>query len=112
LHPQAPLWSEPAVGGVRRGAVSEGRVDRQPAGAYPELVEVTISIDDELFDRAQRLARRREMSLQELIREQLRLLAAEHRSDAGRELLALMASHGGRSGGQRWRREDAYAGRV
>jgi hypothetical protein len=75
-------------------------------------VDVTISIDDELFERAHRLARRRGMSLQELIREQLHLLAAEGRREAGRELLALMESHGGRSGGQRWRREDVYAGRV
>ena len=76
-------------------------------------MNVTISVDDDLLERARSLARRRGVSLQELMRDQLRLLAGERSGeDAARELLDLMATHGGRSGGRRWRREDAYAGRL
>lgn len=85
-------------------------------------MDVTISIDDELLDRARRLARRRGTSIDELIREQLRLVVGERcradaggartGADAGRELLDLIETHAGRSGGRRWRRDDLYAGRV
>lgn len=88
-------------------------VDTEPVSAYPVRMNVTISIDDELLERARRLARQRGTSLQELIRDQLRLLAGERSgADAGRELLDLMEKHGGHSGGRQVRREDAYAGRV
>lgn len=80
---------------------------------YPGSMNITIAIDDDLLERARKLARRRGTSLQELIREQLRLLAGERSgADAARELLDLMESHGGRSGGRTWRRDDAYSGRV
>jgi Ribbon-helix-helix protein, copG family len=76
-------------------------------------MNVTISVEDELLERARNLARQRGVSLQELIRDQLRLLAGERSgADAARELRELMASHGGHSGGQRWHREDAYEGRI
>jgi len=76
-------------------------------------MNVTIAVDDDLLERARQLARRRGISLQELIREQLRLLAGERSgADAARELLDLMDSYGGRSGGRTWRREDVYADRL
>lgn len=76
-------------------------------------MNVTISVEDELLERARDLARRRGISLQELIRDQLRLLAGERSgSDAARELLELTDQHGGHSGGRSWRREDAYQGRL
>ena len=76
-------------------------------------MNVTISVDDELLERARDLARRRGISLQELIRDQLRLLAgARPGSDTAHELLELMDHHGGHSGGRPWRREDAYRGRL
>ena len=76
-------------------------------------MNVTISVDDDLLERARVLARRRGVSLQELIREQLRLLAGKRSgAEAARELLDLMEEHGGRSGGRTWRREDAYEGRL
>lgn len=76
-------------------------------------MNLTISIDDDLLERTRSLARRRGMSLQELIREQLRLLAGTRSgAEAAQELLALMEEHGGRSGGRPWRREDLYEGRV
>lgn len=88
-------------------------MDTEPVSAYAVQMNVTISIDDELLERARRLARQRGTSLQELIRDQLRLLAGERSgAEAGRELLDLMEKHGGHSGGRKVRREDAYAGRV
>lgn len=76
-------------------------------------MNLTVSVDDELLERARSLARRRGVSLQELIREQLRLLAGEPSgADVARELLELMESHGGRSAGERWSRDDAYRDRL
>ena len=76
-------------------------------------MNVTISVEDDLLERARDLARRRGISLQELIRDQLRLLAGERSgADSARELLSLMDESGGRSGGRTWRREDAYRGRL
>jgi len=76
-------------------------------------MNVTISVDDQLLERARELARRRGVSLQELIREQLRLLAGERSgAEAARELLDLMDTRGGHSGGRAWVRGDAYAERL
>lgn len=76
-------------------------------------MNLTISVDDELVERARRLARERGTSLQDLLREYLRLLVGESRpEDVARELLDLMESEGGHSGGRPFRRDDAYEGRV
>ncbi len=76
-------------------------------------MNVTISVEDDLLERARDLARRRGISLQELIRDQLRLLAGERPgSHTAHELLELMDQHGGHSGDRPWRREDAYRGRL
>lgn len=72
-------------------------------------MNLTISVDDELLERARELARRRGVSLQELLRDQLRKLAGSRTGgEVADELLELMASSGGRSGGRRWQRQDAY----
>ncbi len=53
------------------------------------------------------------MSLQEYVRECLRALTgASSPGDVADELLALMETQGGHSGGRDLRREDAYEGRV
>jgi Arc/MetJ family transcription regulator len=76
-------------------------------------MNLTISIDDELLARAREAARRRGMSLQEYLRSCLRALTGERSpDDVARELLELTESQGGHSGGARFRRDDAYAGRV
>jgi hypothetical protein len=76
-------------------------------------VNLTISVEDELLERARELARRRGVSLQELIREQLRLLAGERTgAEAAEELIDLMKNSGGRSRGKKLRREDAYQERT
>lgn len=75
-------------------------------------MNLTISVDDEVLERARRLAQQRGVSVQELLRAYLRTLAGERTgADVADELLALMASQGGRSGGRRFKREDAYEGR-
>lgn len=76
-------------------------------------VNFTISVDDELLERARQLARRRGTSLQELIRDHLRLLTGERDGAAvAQELLDLMDAEGGRSRGDSWSREDAYRDRA
>jgi hypothetical protein len=76
-------------------------------------VNISMAIDDALLARARDLACRRGISLEELIERQLRALVGERSgAEAARELLDLMETHGGRSGGRPWRREDAYAGRT
>jgi hypothetical protein len=72
-------------------------------------MNVTFSLDDDLLESARELARRRGISLQELILDQLRLLVGQRSgADTARELLDLMERHGGHSGGRRWRRDDAF----
>ncbi len=76
-------------------------------------MNLTISVEEELLERARELARRRGVSLQELIRDQLRLLAGERSgADVADELLELMQTNGGRSGGRRLSRHEAYEDRV
>ena len=85
---------------------------RNPCARILCDMNLTISVDDDLLRRARDLASRRGISLQELLREHLRSLVA-HRSgeDVAAELLDLMEREGGRSGGRRFRREDAYEDR-
>ncbi|HUF17463.1 MAG TPA: DUF6364 family protein [Thermoanaerobaculia bacterium] len=76
-------------------------------------MNLTISVEEELLERARALARRRGVSLQELIRDQLRLLAGERTgAEVADELLELMQTSGGRSGGLRLSRQEAYEDRV
>ena len=76
------------------------------------FVNLTIAIDDEVLARAREVARRRGVSLQQLIREHLEAMAGERSGDElARELFALMDETPGRSGGRRFRREEAYEGR-
>lgn len=80
---------------------------------YAVFVNVTISVDDDLLERTRALARRRGVSLQELVREQLRLLAGERPgAEVAEELLDLMEARGGHSGDRKVRREEAYEGRA
>ena len=72
---------------------------------------ITVSIDEQLASRAREVARRQGASLNALIRKYLETLAGDVPGDAvAGELLDLMRRHGGRSGGRRIRREEAYEG--
>ena len=76
-------------------------------------MNLTISVDDRLLERARALAKERGISLQDLIRSYLASITGERTpDDVADELLQLMRNSGGRSGGQRVTREDAYDGRT
>jgi len=88
-------------------------LNTEPVSTYTVFMNVTISVDDELLERTRALARRRGVSLQELVREQLRLLAGERTgAEVADELLDMMEALGGHSGGRKVRREEAYDGRA
>lgn len=74
---------------------------------------VTISVEEAVLERAREVARRQGTSLNSLLRRYLETLAGTAAGrKAGDELLALMREQGGRSGGQRIRRDEAYEDRV
>jgi predicted transcriptional regulator len=76
-------------------------------------MNLTISLDDDLLRRARELARQRGISLQELLREQLRrLVGPREPAEVADELLELLENHAGRSGGRKIRRDEAYEGRA
>jgi len=76
-------------------------------------LNLTVTIDDELLRRARELASRRGISLQELLRDYLRSLVGDRTGEqVAAELGALLREHGGRSGGHRLTREDAYEDRL
>jgi hypothetical protein len=75
-------------------------------------MNLTISVDERLVERARKIAQSQGVSLQDLIRKFLEGVAGRQSTkSAGEELLALMAQHGGHSGGRHIRREEAYEGR-
>lgn len=77
-------------------------------------MNLTISIDEDTLEKARAFAQRQGTSVQELLRDHLRLLAGERsKQQAAREWHRLVQEHGGHSGGRyRFRREDAYDGRL
>ncbi len=76
-------------------------------------MNLTISVDDELLRRAREHARHRGTSLQALLRGYLRGLVGDQPAESvAEELIGLMRTHGGHSGGQRILREDAYEDRL
>lgn len=76
-------------------------------------MNVTISIDDDVLRRARELARKQGKSLQQLLREHLESLVGGPPSESlADELFRIMDQSPGRSGGRRFRREDAYEGRI
>ncbi|MBI4872037.1 MAG: hypothetical protein HY814_10785 [Candidatus Riflebacteria bacterium] len=76
-------------------------------------MNVTLSIDDRLLHRAREVARQRGQSLNSLVRSYLETLAGERDGDEiVRELLELMDKCPGHSKGRRFKRGDAYEGRL
>ena len=77
-------------------------------------MNLTLSAEDELVEKARLAAQRQGTSLNDLVRQYLRSLAGETSGPAaGKELLALMQKQGGHSGGGlRTRRDDIYAERL
>ncbi len=76
-------------------------------------LNLTISIDDDLLRKAREHARRRGLSLQEMLRSYLKSLVGEASPEAvAAELLDLMRRTPGKSEGRKIRRGEAYEGRA
>ena len=76
-------------------------------------MKLTISVDDDTLDRARALARRRGVSLQDLLRQMLAsLVGTRTANDTADELMDLLRNSPGNSGGASISRNDAYEGRV
>jgi hypothetical protein len=68
---------------------------------------VTLAMDEQLIERGREYARRRGMSFNALIREQLHKLVYQQ-SDWTEETFRAMDEAAGGSGGRKWRRSDLY----
>lgn len=76
-------------------------------------MNVTLSIDEALVERARAVAAGRGKSLNQLVRDLLEAETGSRDGEARVERLdELWSSSPGRSGGVRFRREDAYEGRL
>ena len=74
---------------------------------------LTISVDEDLLQRARALARKQGTSLNALLRGYLENLVGEQPGEAvADELLMLMQEHGGRSGGRKITRDELYEDRL
>lgn len=74
---------------------------------------LTISVDEELLARARALAREQGTSLNALLRKYLQTLVGEQPGDlVADELLMLMHTQGGRSGGRKISRDELYEDRI
>ena len=76
-------------------------------------MNITLSIDEALAERARAVAAGRGKSLNQLVRDLLEAETGMHDGVARARLLdALWASSSGHSGGARIRRDDAYEDRI
>lgn len=76
-------------------------------------MNLTISVDDDVLQRARELAHQQGKSVQQLLRDYLESLTGGPRpEDLVEELFRIMDESPGHSGGKRPRREDAYEGRI
>ena len=76
-------------------------------------MNITLSIDEELVERARAVAVGRGKSLNQLVRDLLENETGRHDGEGRARLLdELWGTSSGRSGGERFRREDAYTDRI
>jgi len=76
-------------------------------------MNLTLSIDAELAERARAVAAGRGKSLNQLVRDLLEAATGQHDGDARvRALDEMWATSPGHSGGARFMRDDAYADRL
>jgi hypothetical protein len=76
-------------------------------------INITLSVDEQTVNRAREVARQQGTSLNALIRDYLeRLAGVRGGSEILSELRQLWADGGGHSGGERFRRDDAYEDRI
>ena len=82
-------------------------------GTYGVRMNITVTADERLIERAREVARRQGVSLNQLICHCLESRAGEvPGEEVATLLLALMQERGGHSGGQPFSRDAAYAGRA
>lgn len=79
---------------------------------YYVYVNITLSIDEQLVERARAVAREQGTSLNALIREYIELLAGQLGGDTVLEQFQAMWQTPGNSGGKRFDREDVYEERM
>ena len=73
------------------------------------VVNVTLAIDEKLVVRAREVARRRQTTLNQLVRDFLEeLTTPAGLPTVAQEFERLWAEHEGHSGGRTWQREDLY----
>jgi hypothetical protein len=76
-------------------------------------VNLTLAIDEKVLEKARERAKRLGTSVQEVVRRHLEEFGGLGSSSAAAdELLQLMEEFPGDSKGKRFKRDDAYAGRV
>ena len=76
-------------------------------------VSLTLSVDEDVLDRARQVARHRGTSLNALVRKYIDHLAGKQTGEAlARELQELWKQPRGDSKGKRWKREDLYEERL
>ena len=74
---------------------------------------VTISVEEEVVQRAREVARKEGATLNALLRRYMEVLAGRRAGgDVATELMELFRAEGGRSGGRTFTRDDAYEGRT
>ena len=76
-------------------------------------MNLTLSVDERLVERAREVARRQGSSLNALVRQFIEGLAGQRSGEElAKDLRKLWSKPAGRSGGRKLKRDDAYAGRV
>lgn len=76
-------------------------------------MNLTLSVEDEVVERAREVARQQGTSLNALVRQYLENLAGRRTGEQlARELEGLWAERSGSSGGGRFNRDEVYAGRI
>ena len=95
--------------GVRRGRPGSPALHTVYVFTYYVCMNVTLSIDERLVERARRVAGAMGKSLNQLVREYLEALTTRGGpEDFASELRELSARAGGRSRGRKFTREDAH----
>lgn len=90
-----------------------GQLATGPVSTYYVYMNVTLALDEQLVARAREVAGREGLSLNEMIRRHLEVVAGVRQGPlVADEMRRLWASFPGHSGGQRFNRADAYEGRL
>jgi metal-responsive CopG/Arc/MetJ family transcriptional regulator len=71
---------------------------------------VTLSFPDDLIEKGKDYARKHDMSLNALIRDAFRRMIESETKDSTAGLFAALDSAAGKSGGDRWTRDEIYRG--